>query len=41
MPLAIPCPTRSSTRSTISREALFVNVIARISYGETPRSRIR
>src|SRR5689334_4513896 len=40
MPRARP-PSRPPTRSTISRAARFVNVIARISFGRTPWSRTR
>ena len=41
MPFVTRSPSMPSTRSAISREALFVKVIARISNGETPCSRIR
>ncbi len=41
MPAATRPPSRPSTRSAISREALFVNVIARMLPGDTPSSRIR
>ena len=40
MPRDTP-PTSCATRSFISLAALLVNVIARMEYGETPRSRIR
>ena len=41
IPREIGPPRRSPTRSAISRDALFVNVIARIAPGDTPHSRIR
>ncbi len=41
MPRVTRSPSMPSTRSAISRAALFVNVIARISKGETPCSLIR
>ena len=41
MPPAAPEPTSCSTRSRISRAALFVKVIARIWPGATLRSRTR
>ncbi len=41
MPLATRPPTRPSTRSAISRDALFVNVIDRMAPGFTRSSRIR
>ena len=41
MPRATPLPINCSTRDAISREALFVKVIARISNGLTPCSRTR
>ena len=34
-------PTRAATRSFISPAALFVKVIAKISYGATPRRAIK
>ena len=35
------CPSIRSSRSRISPAALFVNVIARISFGFTPHARMR
>ena len=41
IPLATRAPSSPSTRSAISRAALFVKVMARMAPGDTPCSRIR